>query len=291
MSPQIAKTLFPLRIEGAVSTDRIDDSPLGFPGMVGTVDQSGPVCARRSAATPDISIIIPARNEGRWLSDTLCAAVASVEHARSRHITSEIVVVDNQSTDATWDIVQQFVERHEIRAARIAELGAARARNHGRRHAQGRVLIFVDADTHLPVDAVSRIMDWCDHCGKEAGITRLASLERSWKASLWWTFWEHVRRLPLAYAKAMPAIMFCTADVFDEFGPFDEQVAIGEEWPILASVYRHRRHSFVYDRTLTGHSSSRRMERRRFGYVRTLMKYAWAILHKNGRIHYTDQIR
>ena len=27
---------------------------------------------------------------------------------------------------------------------------------------------------------------------------------------------------------------------FEEFGPFDERVAIGEEWPILAGLYRAR---------------------------------------------------
>ena len=89
----------------------------------------------------------------------------------------------------------------------------------------------------------------------------------------------------------MPALMFCTTAVFDEFGPFDEDVAIGEEWPILASVYRLRPNRFVYDRSLTGRTSSRRMERQAFGYTRTFLKYVWAILHRPGRVHYTDQIR
>ena len=89
----------------------------------------------------------------------------------------------------------------------------------------------------------------------------------------------------------MPAVMFCTAEVFDEFGPFDEEVCIGEEWPILARVYHERRAQFVYDRTLTALSSSRRMERQPFGYLRTFAKYVWAVLHKSGRIHYSDQIR
>jgi hypothetical protein len=148
-----------------------------------------------------------------------------------------------------------------------------------------------DADTHLPADGLIRIKDWCDRQGKEAGITRLAGLEGGWRAFVWWTFWEHVRRLPLAHAKAMPALMFCTAKVFDEFGPFDEKVAIGEEWPILASLYRQRRQRFVYDRSLTGLTSSRRMELQSFGYSRTFFKYVWAILHKPGRSKYTDRIR
>ena len=85
--------------------------------------------------------------------------------------------------------------------------------------------------------------------------------------------------------------MFCTAKVFSEFGPFDEEVAIGEEWPILAGLYRQRPDRFKYDRTITAFSSSRRMQAQRFGYLRTFFKYVWAILHKSGRIHYSDGIR
>ena len=170
-------------------------------------------------------------------------------------------------------------------------LGAARARNHGRRQARGRVLVFIDADTHIPVEAISRIVDHCERGDKQAGITNLASLEGGWRAWCWWKFWGQVRRFPLPRAKAMPALMFCTAVAFDEFGPFDEEVAIGEEWPILAGLYRVRPRQFIYDRSLVARTSSRRMERQPFGYLRTFLKYFWAILHHAGRVEYSDQIR
>jgi glycosyltransferase involved in cell wall biosynthesis len=239
----------------------------------------------------DLSIIIPARNEERWLGATLASAFTAVDLAATQQISAEIIVVDNNSLDATWGLLQGFRDQGRVRAVWSGETGAARARNCGRRQASGRILVFVDADTHLPADGLIRIKDWCDRQGKEAGITRLAGLEGGWRAFVWWTFWEHVRRLPLAHAKAMPALMFCTAKVFDEFGPFDEKVAIGEEWPILASLYRQRRQRFVYDRSLTGLTSSRRMELQSFGYSRTFFKYVWAILHKPGRSKYTDRIR
>ncbi len=238
-----------------------------------------------------MSVIIPARNEVRWLTATLEATLAAAENAGKQEISAEIIVVDNSSTDGTWELLEQFARQHDVHAVRLSELGAARARNRGRFEARGRVLVFVDADTHLPADGLTRILDWCDGCGKAAGITRLAGLDGGWRAGLWWRFWEQVRRLPLRYAKAMPAVMFCTTKAFDEFGPFDEEVAIGEEWPILASVYHHRPRQFVYDRSLTALTSSRRMEQQSLGYLRTLLKYAWAIVHKSGRIHYTDQIR
>lgn len=242
-----------------------------------------------------MSLIIPARNEERRLGATLNAALRAVENYRQRSAadgrSAEIIVVDNQSTDKTWELLQDYAGLYGIRPVQFEALGAARARNHGRQLARGSVLVFIDADTHIPVEAISTIMEHCERGGKQAGITSLASLDGGWRAWCWWQFWGHVRRFPLPRAKAMPALMFCTTLAFDEFGPFDEAVAIGEEWPILAGLYRVRPQQFIYDRTLVAQTSSRRMEHQRFGYVRTFLKYVWAILHHAGRVGYSDHIR
>lgn len=263
--------------------------------MVRHERQSRSFCAGAGPGGPAVSLIIPARNEERGLGGTLNAALRAVENYRQRTATSdpsaEIIVVDNQSTDGTWELLQNYAKRYGIRPVQFAAVGAARARNHGRQLAQGRILVFIDADTHIPVEAVSQIVEHCERGGKQAGITSLAALDGGWRAWCWWQFWGQVRRFPLPRAKAMPALMFCTTLAFDEFGPFDEAVAIGEEWPILAGLYRTRPQQFIYDRTLVAQTSSRRMERQRFGYVRTFLKYIWAILHYAGRVEYSDHIR
>ena len=244
-----------------------------------------------------LSVIIPARNEKRWIPDTLDAALSAAEQLRrsqgAESAVAEVLVVDNDSDDGTDVVARGYVEAHGegVRLLRLTERGAARARNLGGRQARGRILVFVDADTRIPSDGLVRIVERCERDGYEGGISRLASLDGGLRARVWWTFWEHVRRLPLPKAKAMPALMFCTREVFDEFGPFDEAVAIGEEWPILARLYQFRPRRFVYDRSLTALSSSRRMERQPFGYSRTFFKYLWAILHQSGRVRYTDRFR
>ena len=236
-----------------------------------------------------VSVIVPARNEQRLIGTTLERILASARDFNQDAV--EIIVIDNASSDRSWETVQQFAARDGVIVIRHDELGAARARNHGRRMAVGKILVFIDADTWIEADCLARIVNHCQDDGVEAGIIRLAGSEGGLRARIWWTFWEHVRRLPLPRAKAMPAVMFCTASAFDNFGPFDEEVAIGEEWPILAGVYRRRPDRFKYDRSMTAFSSSRRMECQRFGYTRTFLKYVWAILHKSGRINYSDGIR
>jgi glycosyltransferase involved in cell wall biosynthesis len=244
--------------------------------------------------SPIISVIIPARNEEALLASTL----ESVIRARAWFATSgdtqadvEILVVDNCSTDRTCDIVELYADSAGVRTATCVPRGAAHSRNVGAALASGQILIFLDADTHLPPEAISRIATLCWEHGYEAGISRLGALDGTWLARYWWAFWNAVRMLPLARAKAMPACMFCTRAAFAEFGPFDERVAIGEEWPILAGLYRARRDRLIYDRGTVALSSSRRMELQRFGYLRTFAKYIWAILCYRGRVHYHDGVR
>lgn len=237
---------------------------------------------------PLVSVIIPARNECRLITSTLDHVFLAARNIENSEL--EIIVVDNASSDGTWEILQEYSRCHPVRAYRLDQLGAARARNFGRQYASGRVLVFLDADTQIPADTLTRIARHCE-LGIEAGITRLVGLEGGVRSMTWWWFWEHVRRLPLSHAKAMPACMFCTAGVFDEFGPFDEEVAIGEEWPILARLFQLRPHCFLYDRSLSVHTSNRRMQQQVLGYSRTFLKYVWAILHKSGRLNYTDRIR
>jgi glycosyltransferase involved in cell wall biosynthesis len=203
----------------------------------------------------------------------------------------EVLVVDNASTDRTRSVVEGYVARYGVRLLECPRLKAPCARNFGTAHSTGRILCFVDADRWVPADAFTRIRDLCERDGFEAGIGGLAAQEPGLSARLWWLFWNLVRRLPLARAKALPAFMFCTRDVFEEFGPFDEDVVIGEEWPILAGLYRARPKRLVYDRTLVARTSNRRMELRRFGYLRTFCKYLWAILMPAGRRVYSDHVR
>lgn len=238
--------------------------------------------------TMRVSIIIPARNEAALIGQTIEAAL---EAANAYAGDVEVIVVDNASTDATAAIVAGYSADGRVRRVPCGRLGAAAARNTGARHAHGAILAFVDADTLMPSDGLSRIAAHCRAGGYLAGMAALASREGGMRARCWWKFWSLVRRLPLARAKAMPAFMFCTREVFDQFGPFDEALSIGEEWPILAGVYRAHPRRFIYDRALVAYSSNRRMELQPWGYLRTFARYVWAILHHSGRVGYPDTVR
>ena len=167
----------------------------------------------------------------------------------------------------------------------------AAARNAGAAASSGRVLCFVDADTIVPENAVDRILELHEDEGRCLVLYRLASREPGIRAWLWWSFWGLARRLPLARAKSMPAFMSCDRAHFESYGPFNESWAIAEEWPLTGAAYRYHRERFLYDRSLTARTSSRRMELQPFGYVRTFLKWVSVVLFPWARTSLTDRIR
>jgi len=87
-------------------------------------------------AAPRISVIIPAYNAARHLSDAIASVRAQTLPA------AEIIVVDDGSTDDTATIAAN----DNVRLIRQDNGGAAKARNTGVREAAGNQIAFLDAD-------------------------------------------------------------------------------------------------------------------------------------------------
>jgi glycosyltransferase involved in cell wall biosynthesis len=89
-----------------------------------------------------VSCIVPAYNAERWLSE----ALGSVLDQTYRPV--EAIVVDDGSTDRTFDIVASFGDR--VVGLRQLNAGPALALNHGIRASRGEFLAFLDADDLWP---------------------------------------------------------------------------------------------------------------------------------------------
>ena len=132
--------------------------------IVGTVVKSAgyeilkvrPALAERSslrAVAPVISVIIPARNAARWVSD----CIESVRDQVAETPTYEIIVVENNSTDNTPQVLRRFADLPNIRLISADCRGAGGARNAGMALAEGRYIMFVDADDLIVRDALSTL--------------------------------------------------------------------------------------------------------------------------------------
>jgi Glycosyltransferases involved in cell wall biogenesis len=246
-----------------------------------------------------LSLVIPARNEEALIGEVLDAILASVAQASgvSRNelwlpnTSFEVVVVDDGSEDATAAIVGTFADDVGVQLVACSGRGCAAARNLGTAASSGRVLCFVDADTIVPEQAVDRILTLHEDEGRCLVLYRLASREPGLRAWLWWSFWGLARRLPLARAKSMPAFMSCDRAHFESYGPFNESWMIAEEWPLTGAAFRHHPERFLYDRSLTARTSSRRMDLQPFGYARTFLKWVTVVLFPWARTSLPDGIR
>jgi glycosyltransferase involved in cell wall biosynthesis len=90
----------------------------------------------------DVSVVIPAFNAAAFVSE----AIESI--LRQTYGDYEVIIVDDCSTDGTWDIIQTFARSDaRIRAFRNERnLGIAGNRNKGVGLARGRYLVWQDAD-------------------------------------------------------------------------------------------------------------------------------------------------
>lgn len=94
-----------------------------------------------------ISLVIPAYNETKYLGKLL----ASV--SGQNFYDYEIIVVDNNSTDDTAKIAEQF----GAKVIKENRQGVAFARQAGFARAQGDIIATTDADTVLPSDWLAKI--------------------------------------------------------------------------------------------------------------------------------------
>lgn len=106
--------------------------------------------AREVRARPQtISLVIPAYNEEAYLPGCLEAVMRDVAGE-----VAEIIVVDNNSTDATRQVVERFPA---VTYAFEPRKGITRARQRGLVAATGDILAFVDADTRPPAGWIAQV--------------------------------------------------------------------------------------------------------------------------------------
>src|SRR6478735_4211265 len=95
-----------------------------------------------------ISVIVCAHNEARYLPACLHSVLA-----QSR-MPDELLVINNASTDETALVASQVPR---VRVVDEPRKGLVVARETGRRHARGDILIYVDADCRAPLQWLERV--------------------------------------------------------------------------------------------------------------------------------------
>ena len=209
-----------------------------------------------------LSVIVPTFNEEVVITETLrCAIAAAAPH--------ELIVADGCSADRTAERARPY--------ARVIELPMARgaALNRAAMLATGDVLLFLHADTMLPMGAATAIA---------AALRDEAVIGGAFRLRL-----DHPGRLAALVAHNVnlrstllnsffgDQAMFVRRDVFVRVGGFREW-SVMEDLEILARLRRHGRLSVLDEEVVT---SARR--HRTTGWVRTISTiWIMTLLHRAG---------
>jgi SAM-dependent methyltransferase len=110
----------------------------------------------RPREQPSVSVVIPARNEAGNIEE----AILRMPQFGSRQ---EIIFVEGNSTDDTWDRIQQVREKygpsHDIKIAQQEGEGKGDAVRKGYDMATGDVLMILDADLTVPPEDLPEFYD------------------------------------------------------------------------------------------------------------------------------------
>ncbi len=108
------------------------------------------------AAEPFLSIVVPAYNEEQRLPRSLEQILAFLD---AQAYAAEVVVVENGSTDATWQVIQTYQARDaRVRGLRSPRKGKGLAVRLGMLAARGRYRFLADADLSMPIAEVARFL-------------------------------------------------------------------------------------------------------------------------------------
>ncbi|WP_052590998.1 glycosyltransferase family 2 protein [Luteipulveratus mongoliensis] len=177
----------------------------------------------------DVSVIVPVYNGLPELQDQL--------EALSRQTFDgewELLLVDNASTDGTFDAAQEWVGRLPLRCLRATDRqGPSYARNVGARHAQGEWLAFCDADDVADPAWLERLYAAREGADMVSGAMGVAELNPPWTVLARGpsAVWDELPEGPcdyLPFARSCNVLVrrsaFEALDGFDESLPFLEDV-------------------------------------------------------------------
>lgn len=181
-----------------------------------------------------ISVCIPARDEEATIGDCVRAALAS------QPAVHEVVVYDDASTDRTPEILAEIAAGDPrlgiVRGTGLPEgwVGKPHACHQLSRHADGDVLLFVDADTNLTPTGVGRIASLLAHPRLPSDVVTAVPHQRTGTAAerlmmpllhLVYTAWLPIVMVRLsdnpAFLAANGQVLAVRRAAYDELGGFE----------------------------------------------------------------------
>lgn len=169
-----------------------------------------------------LSIIIPAFNEEKYIAHTIDRVKAAVKEAFEVGYAWELILCDNNSTDATVKIATDAGAKvvhepvHQI----------SKVRNRGASIAKGKFLLFIDADSYPSTRLIAELKEKMDLANCLGCGTNIEVVD----GSMWNKLrMERLNPLMKGFNYAWGAFVLCHKEIFREIGGFSEDLFALEE--------------------------------------------------------------
>jgi glycosyltransferase involved in cell wall biosynthesis len=221
------------------------------------------------------SVIIPARNEEQYIEVALESVAAQAYPAGFL----EVIVVDNDSWDATARVAGAFARRRlpvPVTILQVPEPGVGHAKNVGAQTARGEVLIFLDADSRMDPRLISDIAER-RAAGFLSGSIKVygdspSAVDRGFFALM---------ELGKVWFGIRGQMLFCDRELFHSAGGFRPDLRLAEDLEFLdrvrAELRRRGLPPICHVRSSGIATSPRRLRSRPFRLGMLAMFARWAL--------------
>lgn len=179
--------------------------------------------SKNHSEQPLVSVIITTKNSDR----TLERCLKSLQSQTYPNL--ELMVVDNNSTDRTTDIVKSC-------GVALVTFGPERSaqRNHGAKLAQGEWILIHDSDIYFHPNSVQECVDLCVANQADAAILPEVSIGEG--------FWTKVKSFERSFYlgnDCIEAVRFFKRNLFLEIGGYNEELTGAEDWDLTIRFRNH----------------------------------------------------
>lgn len=189
----------------------------------------------------DVSVIIPVFDRAYCIADAVNSVLAQT------HRPIECIVIDDGSTDSSYEVVAEIALRHpEVRVFQTDHAGVSAARNRGLREASGTAVTFLDSDDTMTPNRVERQLVLRAERSCDGVIARASAVPMSGASLPTW----FERRPEWANEYYWTSLLIDLAPVRAIDG-FDETLVIGEDIDLLVRLRAQGLRIDAIDETLT----------------------------------------
>lgn len=230
-----------------------------------------------------VSIIVPAFNSEETIIETIQSGL------NQTYSNVEIIIVNDGSTDNTFDIVTAFIEAiPKVRLYSKTNEGLPATRNYGVKQSLGHYLVFLDSDDLLDKTYVAEcVMRFEENSDLSLVYSQTMFFERI----------NELYELPdftmegMLTQNCITATAMIKSSTFREVGMYDENIKFGEDWELwirllskYPCVYKIEKPLFFYRRRNSLDSMTDLKNKESVSEISTLYIYQkhYALYHKYG---------